>query len=163
DGFRGKVNVYRNDVDDFIELTTLPHLASGASGFTCIAPIFINPFGPPIAPGFCEQYQNIPHARLEGGEFETMYDAGKWFAGVAGSHVCGRNTDTGIPLAKIPPDFVTTTLGTRLLDNKLSIAIRWQAVGPKKLKDIPLDATGNPTFPPTSSFNLVNLYVGYQL
>ncbi len=162
DAFRGKVNVYRNDVDDFIELTLVPHTGTGQSGMTCNAPVFINPFGPPIAPGFCEQYQNVANARLEGAEFETTYDAGFWFAGLAGSHVRGRNLDTGAPLAKVAPDSITTTLGARFLERKLSVAVRWQAVAAKKLSDIPIDSSGNPTYPPTDAYNLVNLYVGYQ-
>ncbi|HYC16848.1 MAG TPA: TonB-dependent hemoglobin/transferrin/lactoferrin family receptor [Pseudolabrys sp.] len=163
DSFRGKFNVYRNDVDNFIELTTVPHLSIGQSGMPCFAPIFINPFGPPLAPGFCEQYQNVANARLQGGEFETMYDAGWWFAGLAGSHVRGTNLDDGQPLAKIPPDFMTTTIGARLFDRKLNLALRWQAVAAKQVQDIPVDSTGRPVFPPTGSYNLINFYAGYQI
>src|SRR5262249_45890802 len=39
DAFRGKVNVYRNDVDDFIELTGLVN-GQANGGFTCTTPIF---------------------------------------------------------------------------------------------------------------------------
>jgi hemoglobin/transferrin/lactoferrin receptor protein len=163
DSFRGKFNAYRNDVDDFIDLTTVPNAAVGQSGMTCNAPIFLNPFGPPIAPGFCEQYQNIANARLEGAEFETMYDAGLWYLGLAGSHVRGTNLNTGQPLAKIPPDSVTTTIGGRFLERRLNVALRWQAVGAKRADDIPRDSTGNLVFPATSAYNLVNLYVGYQI
>lgn len=162
DSFRGKFNVYRNDVDDFIELRLVPHLGTGQSGLICNAPIFINPFGPPIAPGFCEQYQNVSHARLEGAEFEMVYDAGPWFAGLAGSRVRGHNLDTGAPLAKIPPDSMTVTLGGRFLDRKLTVAVAWQAVAAKHQEDIPRDASGDLVFPATGAYNLVNLYVGYQ-
>ncbi len=162
DSFRGKFNVYRNDVDDFIELTLVPHLGVGQSGLTCNAPVFINPFGPPIAPGFCEQYQNLSKARLEGGEFEMVYDAGAWFAGLAGSRVRGHNLDTGAPLAKIPPDSMTVTLGGRFLDRKLTVAVAWQAVAAKHQEDIPRDASGDLVFPATGAYNLVNLYIGYQ-
>ncbi len=163
DSFRGKFNVFRNDVDDFIELTLVPHLGTGQSDMTCVAPIFINPFGPPIAPGFCEQYQNVAKARLEGAEFETMYDTGLWFAGLAGSHVRGHNIETGAPLAKVAPDSLTTTVGGRFLDRRLTLALRWQAVAAKHAEDIPTDASGSLVFPATGSYNLINVYLGYQI
>ena len=162
DSFRGKFNVYRNDVADYIQVTTIPD-GPGAGGFTCVSggPFPIpGPPGPPPINGFCEQFQNIPRARLQGAEFETMYDTGKWFAGLAGSHVRGRNRDTGTPLATIPPDFITTTLGYRFTD-RLTAAVRWQAVAAKKANEIPADV--NNLFVPTASFNLVNLYIGYQI
>src|SRR6185312_7446812 len=159
DAFRGKVNVYRNDVDDFIELTPV-FGAVGAGGVACPTPF--NPAPPPAFSLGCQQYQNIANSRLEGGEFETMYDSGKWFAGLAGSHVRGKNVNTNAPLANIPPDFLTTTLGTRLSD-RLTISARWQAVGPKKASDIPLISQGFSTFAPTGSYDIVNLYLGYKI
>lgn len=157
DNFRGKVNVYRNDVTDYIDLAGVFFGAVGDGGVVCTTPNFAGGF----APG-CQQYQNIANARLEGAEFETMYDTGSWFFGLAGSHVRGRNMDAREPLAKIPPDFITATLGTRLLDNRLTLAMRWQAVAAKKVSDIPLDR-GFPVFAPTDSFNIVNLYLGYRI
>ena len=154
DAFRGKANVYRNDVRDFIEFAPLATGATGQGGVTCTT---VNPFGGPA----CEQYQNITQARLEGYELESNYDAGLWFAGFNYSHVRGKNVLTGAPLAKIPPDIATTTLGVRFLDRKLTVALRWQAVGPKERADIPT-SSGQPVFPPTSSYNLVNLYAGYE-
>jgi hemoglobin/transferrin/lactoferrin receptor protein len=152
DAFRGKFNVYRNDVDDFIELTGLT-FGTSSGGFICTTPVF-----------GCQQYKNIPGARLDGAEFETSYDAGLWFAGLAGSHVSGKNIATGAPLAKIPPDSVTTTAGVRLLERKLTLAVKWQAVADKPLSEIPLTtgSTPVPVFPPTASYNLVNLYASYD-
>src|SRR5262249_19538806 len=123
DSFRGKINVYRNDVDNFINL------------------VLVSPADPacPIGNAFCEQYQNIPHARLQGAEFETMYDTGKWFAGLAGSHVRGRDTDANTPLSSVPPDFLTTTIGFRYSE-RVTVAARWQAVAAKKASEIPSDS-----------------------
>jgi hemoglobin/transferrin/lactoferrin receptor protein len=86
----------------------------GAGGVTCPTP-FSMIFNPPPAPPTilslgCQQYQNIGNARLEGAEFETMYDTGKWYIGLAGSHVRGKNKSDGQPLANVPPDFITTTI-----------------------------------------------------
>ncbi len=158
DTFRGKVNVYRNDVTDYIDLRGVFFGTAGQGGVVCTTPNF----GGGFAPG-CQQYQNITNARLEGGEFETMYDAGKWFAGLAGSHVRGKNVQTGAPLATIPPDFITTTIGTRV-NERLTITARWQAVEAKTASQIPV--SGNPptsVYAPTSSYNIVSLYLGYKL
>jgi hemoglobin/transferrin/lactoferrin receptor protein len=146
DAFRGKFNVYKNDLTDFIEFTVV-------AGPKC-----------PQPSPFCLQYQNIPSARIEGWEFDTNYDAGYFFLGFAGSHVRGRNTITGVPLLKIPPDQYATTVGARFLDRKVTVAVRWLAVNGKLREDIPNSAaiSGNPDLPPTNSYNLVNLYAGYQ-
>ena len=167
DRFRGKFNVYRNDVGDYIDIVSVTG-AMGAGGVTCPTP-FSMIFNPPPAPPTilslgCQQYQNIGNARLEGAEFETMYDTGKWYIGLAGSHVRGKNKSDGQPLANVPPDFITTTIGSRFLDNRLTVAARWQAVAAKKADDIPVSGTP-PTsvYAPTSSFNIVSLYLGYLL
>ena len=75
DSFRGKINAFRNDLEDYIELTQ---------------------FGPPVtltSPPFPAgrvgtyypfyQYQNIQSAHIQGFEAETMYDTGPWFDGVS--------------------------------------------------------------------------------
>jgi hemoglobin/transferrin/lactoferrin receptor protein len=162
DQFRAKFNIYRNDVTNYIELTFLGPFQMGQGGQRCVNFVAF----------FCEQYQNIPSARLEGIEFETFYDAGTWFGGVAGTHhVRGRNLTLDLPLSTIPPDQITTTLGTRLLNRKLTLAVRWQAVMAKNPDDIPPGAeapTGATSGPPwayfpTWGFNLINLYAGYQI
>lgn len=158
DRFRGKVNVYRNDVDDYIDIVGVFFGAAGQDGTVCTTPNFAGGF----APG-CTQYQNIGNARLEGGEFETMYDTGKWFIGLAGSRVRGKNKDNGDPLATVPPDFLTTTIGTRLLNNRMIVSARWQAVGPKKADQIPTDSQGRSIYAPVGSFDVVSLYLGYQI
>ena len=154
DAFRAKVNVFRNNVDNYIDQAFVPNGVTGDGGVTCV-----NPVAPPF--NFCVQYQNVARARLEGGEFETVYDAGGWFAGLAGSHVRGEDLDTGAPLATVPPDSITTTLGARFLERRMTIAMKWQAVEAKKASDIPSGLAG-PAFPPTDAFNLVNLYASYQ-
>jgi hemoglobin/transferrin/lactoferrin receptor protein len=162
DQFRAKFNIYRNHVENYIDLRPLAFGQRGQSGLTCQNRLVF----------FCYQYQNIQDARLSGMEFETYYDAGLWFAGLAGTHgVWGRDVTNNLPLATIPPDQVTTTLGARFLDRRLTVAVRWQAVRSKNPNDIPPGAeaqtgavTGPPYFYyPTSSFNLINIYAGYQI
>lgn len=137
DSFRGKINIFRNDVDGYIDLV--------ASAPT------LTPFGP-----FSQfyQYQNIAHARIEGIEAETMYDAGDWFLGVAGHLMRGRNTGTNIGLATITPRKVTTTGGVRLLDRTLVLAAQWSSFGANN--DVPAG------YMPSTGYELVNLYVTWN-
>ncbi|MFD2181594.1 TonB-dependent hemoglobin/transferrin/lactoferrin family receptor [Rhodoplanes azumiensis] len=131
--FRGKFNVFRNDVYDYIELTSFG--------------------GTPSLPQYY-QYQNIPHARIDGFEAETMYDTGGWFVGLAGTIQRGKNVDTGVGLVRIQGDRLVTTVGARFLDRKITAMVRWAAVASND--DIPAN------YIPASSYNLVNVYLGYQ-
>jgi len=179
DKIRAKVNAFRNDVTNYID----------------IVPAFVDLTGtlpppPPCQPTplgytFCYQYQNIGDVRIQGLEFETNYDAGTWFAGISGQHIRGESVSTnptlaatcpaaptsvgcvGAPLASIPPDQISFLLGARLLDRKLNLAVRWTVVAAKPLSQIPTvtSDSGNivPIFDSSPSYNLVSLYTGYQV
>lgn len=154
DAFRAKINIFRNDVDDYIDQVTIPLGGTGVGGFVCAGA------APPTP--FCLQYQNIAQARLEGIEFESVYDSGPWFAGFAASHVRGWNVDTDAPLATVPPDSTTTTVGARFLERRMILAVRWQWFDAKKASDIPVSGSGDPVFLPTPAYSLINLYGSYQ-
>ena len=83
DSFRGKFNVFRNDIDDYIDLVASTPIRR------CRRSASFSQFF---------QYQNIAQARIEGFEAETMYDAGLWFVGVAGHLIRGKNVATNIGL-----------------------------------------------------------------
>ncbi|WP_223969707.1 TonB-dependent hemoglobin/transferrin/lactoferrin family receptor [Bradyrhizobium sp. RD5-C2] len=137
DSFRGKINLFHNDVDGYIDLVASTPTTT--------------PFG-----RFSQfyQYQNIAHARIEGFELETMYDAGDWFVGVAGHLMRGRNTATNVGLATITPRKVTTTGGVRLLDRTLIIAAQWSSFGANN--DLPAG------YLPSTGYELVNLYLTWN-
>ncbi|MET0219406.1 MAG: TonB-dependent hemoglobin/transferrin/lactoferrin family receptor [Tardiphaga sp.] len=137
DSFRAKFNVFRNDVDDYIDLVASTPERT-AFGF------FSRNY----------QYQNIARAKIEGFEAETAYDAGLWFVGVAATLQRGKNTQTNIGLATIQPRKVTTTGGVRLLDNRLTISAQWASFG--AITDLPA------SYVPSTAYDLVNLYVAYQ-
>ena len=138
DSFRGKFNVFRNDVEGYIDLV-------GS------APVPVPPFG-----SFVQfyQYQNIAHARIEGFEAEALYDAGSWFFGVAGHLIRGKNTQTNVGLATITPRKVTTTGGVRLLDRRLVLSAQWSSFGANN--DLPVG------YLPSTAYELVNLYLNWQ-
>jgi hemoglobin/transferrin/lactoferrin receptor protein len=138
DSFRGKFNVFRNDVEGYIDLVPS-------------APVPVPPFG-----SFSKfyQYQNIAHAQIEGIEAETLYDAGTWFVGVAGHLMRGKNTETNIGLATITPRKVTTTAGVRLLDRSLILSAQWSSFGANN--DLPAG------YLPSTAYELVNLYLTWN-
>ncbi|MEY9417309.1 hemoglobin/transferrin/lactoferrin receptor protein [Bradyrhizobium japonicum] len=145
DTLRGKINVFRNDISDFID-----QVANGN-------PLVV-PTGPPPAPSITVlpflQYQNVASARIQGVEAEAMYDANTWFFGLSGSYQNGKNLQTGFGLYSVPPQKVTTTAGVRLLDRTLILSVMWTSVIANT--DIP------PTYTPATSYDLVNLYAQYQ-
>ncbi|MCK1637394.1 TonB-dependent hemoglobin/transferrin/lactoferrin family receptor [Bradyrhizobium sp. 157] len=138
DSFRGKFNVFRNDVSDYIDLVPF--------GLTAVPP-----FG--SFPRFY-QYQNIAQARIEGIEAETMYDAGLWYVGVAGHLIRGKNVATNIGLATITPRKITTTGGVRLLDRRLILAAQWSSFGANN--DVPAG------YLPATGYELVKLYMTWH-
>ena len=116
DSFRGKFNVFRNDVTDFIDQVSFGPPLSVPTG---PPPLRASPSCPFL------QYQNIAQARIQGVEAETMYDANSWFVGVAGTYQDGKNVRTGVGLYSIPPQKVTTTAGVRLFENRLMLSAMW--------------------------------------
>ncbi|NOJ42264.1 TonB-dependent hemoglobin/transferrin/lactoferrin family receptor [Bradyrhizobium sp. WSM 1791] len=137
DSFRGKFNVFRNDVDGYIDLVASPPVATMFGSFSQYY-----------------QYQNITHARIEGVEAETMYDAGLWYVGVAGHLIRGKNVATNIGLATITPRKITTTGGVRLLDRRLILAAQWSSFGANN--DVPVG------YLPATGYELVNLYLTWN-
>jgi hemoglobin/transferrin/lactoferrin receptor protein len=133
DSVRAKFNVFRNDVSDYIDGVQFA--------------------GPPV-PNLYFQYQNIAHARIEGFEAETFYDANRWFVGVSATFQRGENTQTGIGLVTVQPRKITTTAGVRLLENQLVIAMQWTSV--QANTKIPV------TYLASTSYDLLNAYITYK-
>jgi hemoglobin/transferrin/lactoferrin receptor protein len=141
DSFRGKFNVFRNDVDGYIDLVA-----------STPRPAILVP-----VPGLFSQfyqYQNIAHARIEGFEWETAYDTGLWYVGFSGHLMQGKNVATNVGLATITPRKITTTGGVRLLDRRLILAAQWSSFGPNN--DVPAG------YLPATGYELVNLYLTWN-
>jgi hemoglobin/transferrin/lactoferrin receptor protein len=110
DALRGKFNVFRNNVSNYIGLE------SATDGCSYVGPYEIG----------CLQYQNIAEARIDGFEAEATYDAGGWFVTASGSINHGTNVDTGEKLIDVLSGQSYVSAGVRLLDRKLTIAPTWQ-------------------------------------
>ena len=161
DKIRAKINVFRNDVDDYIDLVSFgppTPLISVCSGFFTNPPSGTCPPLPFIAvaysPTSLVQYQNIANARIDGVELESTYDSGFWFAGVAGSWMKGTNRTTGDHLQSVPGQKIATTLGARFFDQRLTASVRWVSVSAQ--------SNLGTLYNPATSYDLVNLYLAYQ-
>ena len=93
-------------------------------------------------------------ARIEGFEWETMYDQGLWYVGLSGHLMRGKNVQTGVGLSTIIPRKVTTTAGVRLLDRRLVLAAQWSSFAGNT--DIPAG------YLPATNYELVNLYLTWK-
>jgi hemoglobin/transferrin/lactoferrin receptor protein len=71
------------------------------------------------------RYDNIRSAEIWGAELEAAYDAERWFASLAWSHVKSKDGDTGLQLQETPAENVALTLGAKLPDQGLVIG--WKA------------------------------------
>ncbi|MGO4526606.1 TonB-dependent hemoglobin/transferrin/lactoferrin family receptor [Microvirga sp. 2MCAF35] len=152
DSFRAKISVFHNEIDDYIDTVN-------------VGPVYNVPVVPgmPVSvcafmPGLCligiqdQQYQNIARASLQGAELEAAYDWGKGFVTVAGTIIEGENETTGGPLNSVYPDRLSTTVGFRLLDDKLTLGSRLTFVADSETK------VANPT----KGYGLVDLFASYR-
>ena len=136
DAFRAKAVVFHNEVKDFIDLANV---------------MTFNPFG-------AVQYQNIAKAELTGFELEAAYDAGFMFTTLAYTRVRGKNDQTGQPLTSVYPDKVSTTLGFRFLDEKLTVGGRYTHAWKQDLLPNPLPMGVYES----DAYHLVDLFASYD-
>lgn len=156
DRFRGKFAAFRNDIEDYIDLSFVPPVPA----LGCIAA----PGDPPVP--FCLQYANIAEARIEGFELELGYDWGGGFLNIAGTLTSTENRDTGIALLSHQPDRLSTTLGFRFLDDKLIAGTRVHLVEGSEadaVRSVPPQLGQLITvFAPTDGYVLWDLFGSYQ-
>lgn len=142
DALRGRVVVFQNKVDDFIDPT-----------FTFNCPPDCNPANAKF------QYKNISQATLEGIEIEGMYDARTWFFGVAAHRIRGTNEDTGEGLYSAPADRLTFTAGFRAFDDRLIAGGRLHLVAAQNR--LPSEFQGSAVIEPSEAYTLVDLFGQY--
>lgn len=171
DAFRAKATIFRNNIDNFIENRSVgTSVFGGPPGTpTCFGTVNFVPFPPYVGapnPALCgaQQYLNIPEARLEGFELEAAYDNQNWFLNVAYTHTRGTDLTTGQPLKSIYPDKLVTTVGFRMLEDKLTLGGRWTyASAQDRVPDAANPADPTPDETPTPSYNLVDLFATYKV
>jgi hemoglobin/transferrin/lactoferrin receptor protein len=160
DSVRGKATVFTNLVDNFIDLEQV-----GQPILTSFVPGVPNSACPSLPSGLCMPFQpfqcvNVAQARLSGVELESGYDWGAGFATFEGSAINGKNLETGMSLATVPPYRASATLGFRFLDDRsLVVGARFTAVGASP-KNVPTATDGDGPLP-TAGYGLVDLFASY--
>ena len=139
DSFRGKFNVFRNDVEGYIDLVGR-HRPGRPTAF--------GPFSNSIS----TRTSPMPGSRASKPRRCTMPASGMSASPV--TLMRGKNVQTNIGLATITPRKVTTTAGIRLLDRSLILAMQWSNFAANN--DIPVG------YQPSTAYDLVNLYLTWN-
>jgi hemoglobin/transferrin/lactoferrin receptor protein len=129
DELRARVNVFRNDVDDFID--------------QIVNFVFVPVPGNP-GPGGTSFFENVSDARLEGFELELAYDAPRWYARVGYGQTRGEDRDSGEPLSSVPADEATLAAGLRWPAQGLSLGWRGRYVAEQDR--VPVGGTPTPSY-----------------
>jgi hemoglobin/transferrin/lactoferrin receptor protein len=148
DGLRIKTAVFNNDVEDFIDLVTLTPAIFGGDPDCTYVPA-------PGAIPICVRYENVAEARIRGFEFESTYDARRFFAGLNVTVLDGENLETDEPLLSVPPAEVTGRLGLRFLQEKAVIGGEVRHVFEQDDIDDEIDEEF------LDAYTLVNLFASY--
>ena len=136
-GFRAAF--FRNDVRDFIDREVI---------FT-FRPVPGNP-----GPGGVTTQENVTDARLEGFEVEAIYDAPRWFAGLAYAQTRGDNETTDEPLASVQPDEWIARLGLRFPTQGLEIGARGRFIAAQDRVPEGIE--------PSDSYNLYDIWLTWR-
>lgn len=162
DSFRGKISVFRNEIDNFIGFenaatSTLVAFIPGMPNMVC------NFLQPSLRARMCglmpdQQYQNIARARITGAEIEAAYDWGWGFATVTGTATSGKDLQTRYGLSSVPPNRIGGTLGFRFLEDRLTVGGRVTGVFGKSRRDLAPSDVGLAT----AGYTLVDLFASYK-
>jgi hemoglobin/transferrin/lactoferrin receptor protein len=106
------------------------------------------------------RYDNIRAAEIWGAELEAAYDAERWFASLAWSHVKSKDGDTGLQLQETPAENVALTLGAKLPDQGLVIG--WKAYYFDGITNYATGSTAPSTTYSGSHYNTHDLFVTWS-
>ncbi|TXM71934.1 TonB-dependent hemoglobin/transferrin/lactoferrin family receptor [Methylobacterium sp. WL69] len=159
DVVRAKVNVFQNAIDDFINIQAVgpTYFVPAIAGIPASACARIPGRFPCVIPVQSFQYLNIARAELSGVELEGAYDWGRGFVSLAATHTEGRDRATRQGLITVPPDRISTTLGLRFLDGRLTVGTRLNLVDART--DVPTGAT----ILATKAYALVDVFASYRV
>ena len=147
DTFRGKFNVFRNDVDDFIDLVPSAPVPFGYWSLRGLCPFTGSQF---------YQYQNlaaVPGSRVLKAKWSTTPASGS--SPSPATFMEGEDKRTGVGLANmIMPRKIATTAGVRLLERRLTLSAQWISFASNT--DVPVG------YLPSTSGDLLNFYLAYN-
>ncbi|WP_244441310.1 MULTISPECIES: TonB-dependent hemoglobin/transferrin/lactoferrin family receptor [Methylosinus] len=152
DKIRGKLNLFQNRIDNFIDFQTVggSYLVPFIPGMSTVVCNFASYLCFPIT---SYQYLNVARAEIRGVEGEGVYDWGGGFLSVAGSLNSGKDLSTNAPLYSVAPGRITTSLAFRFLDAALTVGGRYTAV----------DRSPTTVTTPTKSYDYIDLFANYAV
>lgn len=131
DRLRGRVAVFRNDIEDFIE-----QVVDGPAAVT--------------------RFLNVDDARIDGAELSVDYEQPQWRARLFGSRLRGDDRGLDIPLQSIPADEIGMVVAVRWLDGRLETGTRLLYTAAQKRLLL-----GPNRVPKTPSNQLVDLFASW--
>ncbi len=131
DRLRGRVAVFRNDIEDFIE-----QVVDGPAAVT--------------------RFLNVDDARIDGAELSVDYEQPQWRARLFGSRLRGDDRGLDIPLQSIPADEIGMVVAVRWLDGRLETGTRLLYTAAQKRLLL-----GPNRVPKTPSHQLVDLFASW--
>jgi hemoglobin/transferrin/lactoferrin receptor protein len=140
DKFTVKGSYWQTDAKNFIDLNVVTSGCAFAPGSTFNQATCIS------------QFENTPNAELDGVEIEANYDAARWYAGLAYTHIDGRDTDTGLFLGTLQPDKIVLNAGVKVPEWWSRFGARF-TFADEFTKFNPGSETG-----PRAAYNLIDLY-----
>lgn len=174
--FRVSATVYRNQIDDFIELFVSEE--SEFPALRCLRPQppvgcvnrnddgSLNPFTPPVFVGGFTSSRNLDAATLRGGEVEARYRLGALTLGTTYSRVRGADDASGMPLLNLPADRLRGSLQIRPAWGPLrglQAALGYTHHANQDRVPMLIDDEGNeqPVIPTTPAYGIWDLSVTY--
>lgn len=162
DALRVKAAYFNNDIDNYIGLNSSisPMTDPACPYFPSLPPVWV-PGGWYVP--VCAQYQNYAKGKIDGFEFEGMYDAQWMFAGLSVSITNGHTINSeGIEesMVTVPPYQATGTIGFRMMENRLVVGgeLQYNASDTYNV----LDEDGVFTSYSVEDYTMVNLFASYQ-
>lgn len=163
DGIRVKAAVFRNTVSDYIGLGILPAFPPNAEcPYIPAPPPPGSPPGPPGSIPICYQYQNFDEVVMQGIEFEAVYDAGRYFAGLSGTFLDSDNKEDDTDLLTVPQDTLYGFAGMRFLENRAVVGAELQYYFESERTRLNAQTGAKEDYRITGG-GLVNVFAGYEV
>ncbi|MGE4250987.1 MAG: TonB-dependent hemoglobin/transferrin/lactoferrin family receptor [Parvibaculaceae bacterium] len=163
DGIRLKAAAFHNTVKDYIGVIYLSAFPpNDECPFVPAPPPPGSPPGPPGSIPICLQYQNFDEVVIKGIEFEAVYDAGRFFAGISGTFLESKDKTNDTDLITAPPDNLFAFAGVRFMEIRAVVGAEFQYLFDADRTLYDPETTEKYSYH-ISDVQLVNVFAGYAV